>query len=116
MRDSECNRLLTSIVTWSILDRTNGMEKYAARSVKQQFDRILWEVWDPIGVNKISPARDEYSGYVNGVFQLLTSGCSDEEISRHLLTIVHERMELRATTVADMQPTVIALRTIALPS
>jgi hypothetical protein len=43
------------------------MEKYAARSVKQQIDRILWEVWDPIGVNKISPAPDEYSGDVNGV-------------------------------------------------
>jgi len=92
------------------------MEKYAARSVKQQIDRILWEVWDPIGVNKISPARDEYSGYVNGVFQLLTSGASDEEIAQHLLMIVHDRMELKAATVAEMQPTVTALRAISLPS
>lgn len=92
------------------------MEKYAARDVKLQIDRILWEVWDPIGVNKISPARDEYTGYVNGVFQLLTSGASDEEISQHLLTIVHERMELRAATASDMQRTITALRTIALPS
>ena len=91
------------------------MEKYAARSVKQQIDRILWEVWDPIGVNKIAP-RDEYSGYVNGVFQLLTSGASDEEIAQHLLTIVHDRMELKAAMVADMQPTVSALRAISLPS
>jgi hypothetical protein len=98
------------------VDKTNAMEKYAARSVKQQIDRILWEVWDPIGVNKISPARDEYSGYVNGVFKLLTSGASDEEISQHLLTIVHDRMELRAATAADMQSAVTALRTIALPS
>jgi len=92
------------------------MEKYAARSVKRQIDRILWEVWDPIGVNKISPARDDYSGYVNGVFQLLTSGASDEEIAQHLLTIVHDRMELKAATVAEMQPTVTALRDISLPS
>ena len=92
------------------------MEKYIARSVKQQIDRILWEVWDPIGVNKISPASDEYSGYVNGVFQLLTSGASDEEIARHLLTIVHDRMELNAATLAQMQPTVTALRAISLPS
>jgi hypothetical protein len=94
----------------------NAMVKYAARAVKQQIDRILWEVWDPIGVNKISPARDEYSGYVNGVFQLLTSGASDEEIAQHLLTIVHDRMELKAAAVADMRPTVTALRDIALPS
>jgi hypothetical protein len=94
----------------------NAMEKYAGRSIKQQIDRILWEVWDPIGVNKISPARDEYSAYVNGVFQLLTSGASDEEIAQHLLTMVHDRMELKAATVADMRPTVKALRNIALPS
>ena len=92
------------------------MEKYAARNVKQQIDHILWEVWDPIGVNKISPARDEYSGYVNGVFQLLTSGASDDEIAQHLLTIVHDRMELKGATVLDMQPTVTALRAIPLPS
>jgi len=92
------------------------MEKYAARDVKREIDRILWEVWDPIGVSKISPARDEYTRYVNGVFQLLASGASDEEISQHLLTIVHERMELRAANASDMQRTIRALRTIALPS
>jgi hypothetical protein len=112
----ERNRLVTSIVAWSIIAQDKAMEKYAARSVKQQIDRILWEVWDPIGVNKISPARDEYSGYVNGVFQLLTSGVSDEEIAQHLLTIVHDRMELKAATVAEMQPTVTALRAVSLPS
>ena len=92
------------------------MEKYASRTIKQLIDRILCEVWDPIGVNKISPARDEYSGYVNSVFQLLTSGASDEEISQHLLTIVHERMEFRAATAADMRPTVTALSNIDLSS
>jgi len=91
------------------------MEKYAARSVKQQIDRVLWEVWDPIGVNwdpigKISPARDEYSGYLNGVLQLLTSAASDSRHRQHLLKIVHDRMELKAATVEDMQPTVTALR------
>jgi hypothetical protein len=103
-------------VAWSIIGQDNAMEKYAARSVKQQIDRILWEVWDPIGVNKISPARDEYSGYVNGVFQLLRPRASDEEIAQHLLTIVHDRMELKAARVAEMQPTVTALRGISLPS
>ena len=98
------------------MDRDNAMEKYAARNVKQQIDRILWEVWDPIGVNQISPARDEYSGYVFVVFQLLTSGASVEEIAQHLLMIVNDRMELKAATVAEMQPTVTALRAISLLS
>ena len=92
------------------------MEKYPARSIKQKIDHILWEVWDPIGLNRISPARDEYSGYVNEVFQLLTSGASDHELAQHLLKIVHDRMELKAATVEDMQTTVTALRAIPLPS
>jgi hypothetical protein len=103
-------------VAWSIIGQDNAMEKHAARGAKQQIDSILWEVWDPIGVNKISPARDEYSGYVNGVFQLLTSGASDGELAQHLLTIVHDRMELKAATLTEMQPTVTALRAISLPS
>lgn len=91
------------------------MEKYAARKVKQEIDRILWEVWDPIGVNQISPARDEYSMYVNGVFELLTSGASDDAIARHLLGIVSARMELSGSTIDHMRPTVAALRAISLP-
>jgi hypothetical protein len=64
------------------------MEKYAARAVKQDVDRILWEVWDPIGVNQYPDARDEYSSYVNGVFELLAGGASDDLIAQHLVAIV----------------------------
>jgi len=92
------------------------MEKYAARRVKQEIDRVLWEVWDPIGVNQFPNARDEYSGYVNGVFGLLTSGASDESIAEHLLRIATDKMELAGPTVAHMRPTVVALRAIKLPS
>jgi hypothetical protein len=57
------------------------MEKYAARRVKQEIDCVLWEVWNPIGVNRILNARGEYAMYVNSVFELLTSGASDEAIA-----------------------------------
>jgi hypothetical protein len=92
------------------------MEKYAARRVKQEIDRVLWEVWDPIGVNRIPNARGEYGMYVNGVFELLTSGASDESIADHLVTIATDRMELAGPTTAHMRPTVAALRAITLPS
>jgi len=91
------------------------VEKYAARKVKQEIDRILWDVWDPIGVNTISPARDEYSSYVNGVFELLISGASDDAIAEHLLKIAKDRMQLNGSTLADMRLTVVALRGINLP-
>jgi hypothetical protein len=92
------------------------MEKYTARRVKQEIDRVLWEVWDPIGVNRIANARGEYGMYVNGVFELLRSGASDESIAEHLLTIATDRMELAGPTIAHMRPTVAALRAITLPS
>ena len=88
------------------------MEKYAARKAKQEISRILWEVWDPIGVNKIPGARDEYDSYVNEVFILLDSGASDEQIGKHLLHIASETMGLSGPTLADMMPAVQALRAI----
>jgi hypothetical protein len=92
------------------------VEKYTAQVVKQEIDRILWEVWDPIGVNELSDARDEYSSYVNGVFELLVNGASDDAIAQHLFAIASDRMELTVATCDDMRPTVRAVRKIALPS
>ncbi len=91
------------------------MDKYAARRVKQEIDRILWEVWDPIGVNQETVARSEYNSYVNGIFELLVSGATDDAIAQHLLRIVNQRMELSGASLTDMRPTVQALRTITLP-
>ena len=33
-------------------------------------DKILWEDWDPIGINHEESIRDEYFGYVPQVFSL----------------------------------------------
>jgi len=70
--------------------------------------------WDPIGVRDEPNAQDEYDGYLGGVFALLTSGASDDQINEHLLRIVTDRMALRAKK-EDMQGTVSALRQIQLP-
>ena len=71
-------------------------------------------VWDPIGVRDEPNVQDEYDSYFGGVFALLTSGASDDQINEHLLRTVTERMELPAKK-ADMQSTVSALRQIQLP-
>lgn len=90
------------------------IDKYQSRAIKQQIDRILWEVWDPIGVNKIAP-RDEYSSYVNGIFELMVSGATDDEIATHLYNIASDEMGLHGPTVDAMRPTVVALLTIGVP-
>jgi len=51
-------------------------------------DSVLWEVWDPVGVNDAPEARDEYTSYAPDIAQLLRTGASDAEIERHLATIV----------------------------
>ena len=52
-----------------------------------EVDRILWEEWDPIGVNDEPSARDEYSSYVPGVVRLLRDGADAAQIARHLQAI-----------------------------
>ena len=45
-----------------------------------EVDRILWEDWDPIGVNDEAAARDEYSSYVPGVVRLVREGADEAQI------------------------------------
>lgn len=52
-----------------------------------EVDRILWEDWDPIGVNDEPAARGEYSSYVPGVVRLVREGADEAQIARHLQTI-----------------------------
>jgi hypothetical protein len=90
------------------------IDKYESRRIRAEIRRVLMTVWDPIGVRDEPNAQDEYDGYLGGVFDLLTSGASDDRIKEHLLRIVRERMELPAR-IEDLQSTVSALRQIQLP-
>ena len=91
------------------------IEKYEARRIKQEIGLILWEVWDPIGVNSYPQARGEYGFYVNPVYIMLTDGSTDSRIALYLLTIATDRMGLSGPTLDDMVPTVKALRKIQIP-
>tara|TARA_R110001592_G_scaffold9723_1_gene51429 strand:+ start:330 stop:611 length:282 start_codon:yes stop_codon:yes gene_type:complete len=52
-------------------------------------DDILWEHWDPIGVNDIAP-RDEYQSYIPEIFSLLIRNNTDKEIADRLYKIENE--------------------------
>jgi len=49
----------------------------------EAIDLILWNDWDPIGVNDIAP-RDEYQSYTPTIFKLKTSGADKETIAKTL--------------------------------
>lgn len=49
-----------------------------------EIDKILWKDWDPIGVNDIEDARDEYQSYTPHVFSLVIHGADKEKIKKYL--------------------------------
>lgn len=49
-----------------------------------QIDRILWNDWDPIGVNDSDLATDEYRGYVPHLVKLKLEGADKIKIADHL--------------------------------
>lgn len=57
-------------------------------------DEILWNDWDPIGVNDIPEARDEYQSYIPAIFSLVIKEASEAEIAGKLYQIEVERMGL----------------------
>ena len=91
------------------------IDKYESRRIRVDIRHVLMSVWDPIGIKDERNAQDEYDGYLGGVYQLLVSGASDEQIADHLWRIVTERMGLSAARKTDMADTVKALRDIKLP-
>lgn len=89
------------------------MDRKNIRTLIDQVDSVLWEVWDPIGINDAPGARDEYTSYAPGLAQLLRSGASDAEIERHLATIILD-MGLTWVNPDRARRTLAALREIAI--
>ena len=54
-----------------------------SREIQERFGRILYEDWNPLGFLGVVPS-DEYDSYVGGVYRLLASGASCEQIAEHL--------------------------------
>lgn len=75
------------------------------RTIKawKAIDEILWKVWDPIGVNMSVAARNEYYGYIHGIFHLLEAGTDKQVLAEHLYKIETERMELQSNKTHCLQ-------------
>ncbi len=65
-----------------------------ARDIQHQIGAILYRAWDPLAVNAEPLARDEYAPYVAGVYRILASGGSADQLARHLSRIEAEQMGL----------------------
>ena len=54
------------------------------KNLWKEIDRILWEDWDPIGVNHDAPP-DEYRSYVPHIYKLISENADVELIAKQLL-------------------------------
>ena len=67
-----------------------------ARQIHSAINDILFEYWDPIGMNEALP-RDEYEAYVADVYRALVNGKSEAGLVQLLTTMENERIGLRAS-------------------
>ena len=82
------------------------------RKIQEQIRQVLLHDWDPIGVQEIPEAQDEYDSYVGGVYRLLVSHAQDEELVEHLYRIERKTMGLGARDKSGLWPVVQKLRTL----
>jgi hypothetical protein len=57
-------------------------------------DDILWKDWDPIGVNEVSEAKDEYHTYAWKVVDFKLKGANFETIAQYLFLIETKQIGL----------------------
>ena len=69
-------------------------EQHRANAIQGSIREILLRDWDPIGINDVPEAQDEYDSYVGGVYRLLASHCSTEQVVDHLAKIESQTMKL----------------------
>jgi hypothetical protein len=55
---------------------------------------------------------DEYDAYINGIYVLLLNKSSDQDIARHLLKIVREKMGYEDAQLEEMISTIVELKKI----
>ncbi len=64
-----------------------------AIDIQKSIKHTLFYDWDPIGINDLAP-DDEYDSYVGGIYRLLVSGASKNQIIEHLHQLEITKMEV----------------------
>lgn len=62
---------------------TDNLKKQRAVEVQKSIGTILFQDWDPIGVNDLAP-DDEYDSYIGGIYRLLVDNKSIPDIAEYL--------------------------------
>lgn len=71
-----------------------------SRSLIDEVKRILFEEWDPIGVNDHDGCRDEYDSYAPRIAQYLEDGVDEGRLMDHLANLARISMSITKTLEA----------------
>ncbi len=63
--------------------------------------RILWEDWDPIGINVIAIAKDEYDSYAPRIYQMISKGDDAKLVAEYLIYVDTELIGNEQNTISD---------------
>jgi hypothetical protein len=75
-----------------------------AKEIQAAIANLLLREWDPIGVKDEPHAQDEYDHYVGGVYRLLASGASPQEVAEHLCRVKGEWMGYTQARPSELLP------------
>jgi hypothetical protein len=64
-----------------------------AKDIMELIHDVLWNDWDPIGVNGYGP-DDEYDSYIGGIYRILSDNPTESKLIDHLYEIETEMMGL----------------------
>jgi hypothetical protein len=101
-----------------VLQPPHGIDKEESRAIRRQIRHVLMEDWDPIGVNGIPEAADEYDSYIGDFYEILVGPRSREEIISRLEYLEGEHMglpHLRHELPGKLEAVADALLLIPLP-
>jgi len=65
-----------------------------AIEIQNLIGRVLFEDWDPIGVNSNPNLSDEYDSYIAPVYRILSGNRSEEELIDYLFKTTNETIGL----------------------
>lgn len=93
----------------------HGRNKYQSREHRARVRQILLHDWDPIGIQDISEASDEYDRYADRAYvMLMDEKATAETIATYLQVIAAEHMGLGHSQQGDERSRQVAEKLIAL--
>ena len=82
-----------------------------SREIMRQIHDVLWNDWDPIGVNDCAP-DDEYDSYISSVYKILSDRPDEYKLTKHLLKLETNSMGLSSREETHLLPVVRKLMEI----